>query len=124
MSENMRIFSLLLILIYFYILIHFLKKKKIALKYCLLWLFSGFVMLVWVIFPRLLICLTNFLGIEIASNGLFGICLFLIIMLLVSITVIVSDLSNKNKRLIQEIAILNNEIDGINKRLRGKNESK
>lgn len=105
MSILLRCFSIFLIIAYFLLIFYLLKRKKFSLRYSLLWLFSGLIMLILVIFPDLLVNITRFFGIEIASNGLFAMCIFLIVMILVLLTVIVSDLTYRIKKLSQVIAI-------------------
>lgn len=124
MQTSLRIFALLVIAIYFYVIFRFLKKKKIALKYTLLWLFSGLLMLVLVLFPQILIFVAKLLAIEVASNGLFGMCIFLIILILISLTIAISDLGEKEKRLVQNAALLDERIRYLEKLIKVYEEDK
>ena len=81
MSTSLRIFALVLITIYFVVIIRLLKKKKFALKYSLLWFLAGLLMLIVVIWPNVLVWGANLLGIEVASNGLFAMCILYIILM-------------------------------------------
>jgi len=98
------------ILIYFYILFYLIKKKSLNLKYTLLWIFSGLVMLIVVIFPEIMINITKILGIIDVTNGLFALILFFILLILMSITSIVSSMKEKNKQLIQRCALLEKRV--------------
>ena len=113
MPISIRIFALIVIIIYFAVIITLLRKKRLELKYSLLWLFGGAVMLLLVIFPAILINITALMGIEVPSNGLFAACIFLIIIILISITTVISAFSNKIKRLNQEIAILKKKVSDL-----------
>lgn len=110
MTVLLRNVSLVLTIIYFIFIFFLMKRKRIALKYSLLWLFSGIVMLTFVLFPEILIWVTGMLGIEVASNGLFIMFIGLIIMILVSLTVIVSDITERIKKLIQKVALLDKRL--------------
>lgn len=110
MSTSLRIFALVLITIYFVVIIRLLKKKKFALKYSLLWFLAGILMLVVVIWPDVLVWGAELLGIEVASNGLFGICILLEIMIMISITSVISDFANRMTSMIQNMALMEKRI--------------
>lgn len=110
MPLSLQIFSLCIVFLYFIIIFILLKKKRFELRYSLLWLLAGVVMLVLVIFPDLLIKATSLLGIEVASNGLFAACIFFIVVILISLTTVISGFANKIKGLTQQIALLEERI--------------
>lgn len=96
--------------LYFVFLFCLLIKNRLNLKYTLLWLAFGAVLLVVVWFPKLLSIVASLVGFEVASNGLFAILHFCTLILLISMTAIVSKLNEKVKRLIQTIALLERRI--------------
>ena len=114
--SKLQIVLIVAIICYFIIILHFLKNKALELKYTLLWLFAGVVMLVLVIFPELLSWLVQLFGIQSNMNGLYIILISFIIMILMALTSIVSRLSNKTKTLIQEIAILEKRVRELEKK--------
>lgn len=82
-------------------------------KYTLLWLASGFVMLILVAFPRLLRSFAILVGISDPMNALFSVGLFCIIIILMSLTAIVSKLNEKNKALTQSVALLEKRLRDV-----------
>ena len=84
MSALLLRFAFFVILAYFLLIVYLIKKKKFLLRYGILWLMSGLVMLVFILFPNILHTVTGIFGIELASNGIFAMCIFLVIMILVS----------------------------------------
>lgn len=110
MPLSLQIFSLCVVVLYFVIIFALLKKKQFELRYSLLWLLAGLVMLLLVIFPNLLRSATSLLGIEVASNGLFAACIFFIVVILISLTTVISGFANKIKGLAQQIALLEERI--------------
>lgn len=110
LSTSLRLAILLAICIYFVILTILLKQKRLSLRYTLLWLFSGVVMLVFTIFPHLLQFVTSVIGVQVQSNGLFAILFFCILIILVSMTSIASKQNEYVKRLVQQIAQLEKRI--------------
>ena len=109
-SKTFQISLLAAIAVYFFLLVLLLKNKKLLLKYSLLWIFAGVLMLVMALFPSLLGRLSVLVGIYDPVNALFAILFFCVIILLVSLTSIVSTQNEKLKRLIQVQAILEEEI--------------
>ena len=102
--------TLLFVLIFLGSVVYLMKKHKMYLRYALKWIFTGVIMIILALFPSLLRTLFNILGIQVYSNGIFAILLFFILVILMSLTSIVSGLNNKNRRLTQEIALLERRI--------------
>lgn len=110
MSEMLRYFLMTAIIGYFWLIIHLLRREKFLLRYGILWLISGLIMLVLCVFPDLLIDFTQHLGVQIASNGLFAMCIFLVIMMLVFLTAVVTELTSRIKKMAQKTAIMEKRI--------------
>lgn len=108
--DRLRVFLLIAVCGYFVIVFQLLKRKTLNLKYTLLWLASGFIMLILVLFPRLLHLFAALVGIFEPTNALFSVILFCVIIILMSLTAIVSRLNEKNKVLIQSIALLEKRV--------------
>lgn len=106
MSMSMRYAILLAIVIYFIILFILLKKKKLTLRYTLLWLFCGVILLLLSLFPGLLKSVTSLLGFQVQSNALFAILFFFVLLILMSLTSIISKQNESIKRLVQHAALL------------------
>ena len=106
LSKTAQLVMLLGLAVYFFVVFFFLKRKKLDLRYSLLGLLFGVLMLVLALFPRLLAGLSALVGIYDQVNALFAVLFFLIILFLVSVTAIVSDLKEKTKTLTQTAALL------------------
>lgn len=106
MSSSMRYAILLAIAVYFVILVAMLRQKRLSLRYALLWLFSGLVLLVLSLFPGLLRMVTTTLGFQVQSNALFAILFFFVLLILMSLTSITSKQNEYIKRLVQQTALL------------------
>ena len=109
-STKLQIISLIAIGVYFFVLFHLLKKKRLSLKYTLLWLFSGLVMLVLILLPGLLTWFSALVGIGMPTNALFAVISFCIIMLLIALTAIVSKQTERIKTLTQALAVMDKRI--------------
>lgn len=110
MNHTLQVSMIIAVVIYFGLLVHFLKRQRLNLKYSLLWLFSGIVMLVLALFPQLLNKVSALLGIYSPVNALFAIIFFCIIIILMSLTAIVSKLNDRVTRLTQSLALLDKRV--------------
>ena len=104
LPSTLRIVLIIGVIIYFIIILIFLKNKALALRYTLLWMVAGVVLGMMVIWPQLLTYFISMLGITSNMNGLFMACIAFIIMILMSLTSIVSRQADKIKNLTQTIA--------------------
>jgi len=109
-SSSLRLFLSIGLMVYFLLIFSLLRRKTLSLRYTLLWIFGGIGMGILLIFPELLNWFIHLVGIQLASNGLFAIILFFILIILISITSIVSKQSDHIKRLVQDNALLEKRI--------------
>ena len=67
-------------------------------------------MLIVVIWLDVLVWGAGLLGFEVASNGLFAICILLEIMIMISITSVISDFANRMTSMVQNMALMEKRI--------------
>jgi len=91
--------------------ISMLRKQKLELKYCLVWIFSLLGIAVFVAFPQLLDMLSDLLGIATPVFALFLICIAFLACICIGLTVVVSRLSCRLNKLTQNIAIAECELN-------------
>lgn len=107
---TLRIVLIIGVICYFSIILMFLKKKELALKYTLLWLAAGAILGIMVIWPQTLVWFVRLLGITSNMNGLFLLCIAFLVVILMSITSIVSKQTEKIKNLTQTISKMEKRI--------------
>ena len=117
MSVSLKIIFLTALLFYFLGVFVLLRKKTLLLKYTLLWILAGIVMTLVVIFPEIIVGFTKMIGIETVTNCLFALCIFFVILILMSITAIVSKMNEKNKKLVQNYGNLEKRIRDLEQQL-------
>lgn len=106
----LRITLIIGIICYFALLLFFLKKKALLLKYTLIWIFAGLFLISMIIFPELLVLIKKVLGMESNMNALFVLVLGFVVMILMALTSIASRQAVRIKILIQTNAILEKRI--------------
>lgn len=112
---TLRIVLIIAVIIYFTIVLIFLKNKTLELRYTLLWLVAGVVLTILVAWPQLLSRCVALIGIQSNMNGLFVMAFAFVIMIMMSLTSIVSKQANKIKILVQEMAIMDRKIRELEK---------
>lgn len=98
------------VICYFIIILYYLKRKMLELKYTLIWLIAGLIMGIMIYFPELLVRFVRILGIESNMNGLYILCIAFIMMILMTLTSIVSRQQLKIRTLIQELSMMEKRI--------------
>lgn len=95
----------------FIFIIHTVVKKKMDVKYALPWLFMLVALTAIDVFPEILNIVSRLMGIGSPANMLFflGFCFSLIIIYF--LTTIVYSISNRLRKVAQDLAILKNEIE-------------
>ena len=111
MSINLRIGMIIVGLLLLYITVIILKKGRMPVKYSLIWLFSSVLILLIGIVPSLFGIFAKLLGFFTISNMITGIFIFILLLITMSLTIIVSGQKKKITLLIQEISILKGKID-------------
>lgn len=112
---KLNIFLWLALLLYFLCIFYLIKKGNLSLQYSLMWLLSGIIILMVVLCPEAFNFLMDKIGIVNPSNGLFAICIFLILVMLLVITSIISKMNTKIKMLTQLLGIAEKRIRELEK---------
>ena len=107
---TLRVTLIIAVCFYFIFILHYLKNKMLELKYTLIWLAAGFVMILLIAFPELLMTFVAVFGIESNMNGLYILVFAFVITTLMTLTSIVSRQNLKIRILIQELSIMEKRI--------------
>jgi hypothetical protein len=99
------------ILIFF--ILELVRRRRLREEYSLLWLLVGVVMLVVAIWSPALTMIAKLVGIYYPPSALFLLGLIFIVILLLHLTTVISTLTEHNKRLAQEVALLNEKVDNL-----------
>lgn len=107
---RLKVSLLAAVLVFFIIVLSMLKRRRLTLKYTLLWLLTGVVMLIFVVFPELLQSLASFIGAQTLMNTLYLLIIGFILVLLMMVTSIVSKQTERIAFLAQANAILEKRV--------------
>ena len=109
-SSRLQIVAIIAVFLFFLCLFKLLKKNQFAMKYTLLWMLSGVVMLILAVFPQLLDWFSGLIGVYSSVNALLAVLIGCGIMLMISFTAIISNEKKEIVRLVQEMAIIDNRL--------------
>lgn len=109
-TTRLQICAIVLVLLFLAVIIWLLRKNQLSMKYSLLWIFSGILMLILALFPEVLDAFASLIGVYSSVNALFAVLLFCGLVLMISFTVIVSREKKEIVRLTQEISLLDERI--------------
>ena len=98
------------------VVIELIRRGRLKEKYSLLWLFAGGVLLVFSSSRYLLEYVAHLLGVFYPPSLLFLLAFLFLLLITLHFSVVVSGLSEKNKQLAQEVALLRQEMREAMKR--------
>ena len=110
MTLRLQIMVIIFIVLAVLYIVNQLSKKKLDYRFGLGWLLIIFCILVLTVSPKLLSMLAGFLGITLPINMLFFFGFCFIVILVFSMSMMISSLSDRVKKLSQEIAILRKDM--------------
>lgn len=115
MNIKTQIFVIGVVFLGMIMLVNMIRKKRLELKYSLLWFVLGIGIFVLGCFPSITSWLAHVFGIGQPINLLFfaGFCFSL--MIIFSLTAAISKMSIQVKRLIQELGLLKKELEEMKK---------
>lgn len=110
-SIRLQIFIAIAIFAMAGIILRMISKEKIDLRYAIGWLFLLLLALVLDIFPEGLFWFSELIGVTLPANMIFLVSVFLLVGAAYLITAALSRIADTTKRLTQESALLEKEIE-------------
>ena len=95
------------------LVLELIRRGRLKERYSLLWLFSGVVLLVLSLSRSLLEYFSRMIGIYYPPSLLFLIAFVFLLLITLHFSAVISGLSEKNKRLTQEIALLRQALEEL-----------
>lgn len=111
MTPHQKIFAVIVSLAIFVVIIALVRNRKLRAEYSWLWLLTGFVILVLVVWYDLLVKLTALIGAVAPTTTLFIFSDLFLVLFALHFAIKVSRLSDQLKNLAQKISLLEAKID-------------
>lgn len=116
MTAHFQFLMILGAVILLLIIFVLLKKGKMTVKYSLLWLGLAVVLVIFAICPYVVYVLRDLLDVEMPVNLVFMLMFCFVLVVLISLSIAVSQLAEKCKRLTQESALLEKRVRELEKK--------
>ena len=92
------------------VIVELIRRGRLKEKYSLLWLFAGTILLIFSLSRGLLEYVSSLLGIYYPPSFLFLLAFLFLLLITLHFSVVISGLSDKNKKLAQELALLRQQM--------------
>ncbi len=116
MQLSLRIALIIITLIYLLFILRAIKRKKLQISLSIFWILTGVILMISIAIPNFINKISRWLGFELTTNMIFCVTIFIAFYLIFNLMILISDLKGKNVKLIQEISILKNRVNEIEKR--------
>ncbi len=110
---DIRCGLIIILVILLLAILNMIRSGKMSMRYAFLWIILTAILLIAAIAPGFLDTLAGWLGFEVTSNMIFVVAIFLLLMISISLTRIVSEQSLSITLLTQEVSLLKKELDDI-----------
>ena len=98
-------------------ILNLIKTKKLRIQYSLLWLLTAIMLLLLSLYKGLLDLVAKWLGIFYPPAVLFIVELFFFLLILLHFSIVITNLSNCNKELAQQLSILKWKFEELEKKI-------
>ena len=105
MSIFLRIFAIVVSLVFIWFVLYMIRKERFLLKYSFLWLVMGLLGFFAALFPEWVFALSGLFGFESPSNFLFFVCVVFLMATSLTLCAIVSRQTKRITNLVQVVSI-------------------
>jgi hypothetical protein len=107
-----------------FLILDLVRRRKLREEYSWLWLLTGSVIIVLMMWFNLLKSITHLIGAIIPSSTIFFMAFLFLILISLHFSVVISKLQDRNKDLTQRFALLESELDDLKRGLPGSEPQK
>ncbi len=121
-DKDLRVLLMIGAVALFGMIVYLIKHKKIEVKYSIIWLAFSATMILFAVFPYLVLVLGDISGVANPVNFIFMTLFAFILLILLSVSAVISGFSTKIKRLAQANALLEKRVRELEQKLETKGE--
>lgn len=102
---------------FLFFILYQIKSKRIREEYSLVWIFFGFIFVVFSLWRQSLDVFAQMVGVAYPPAALFLLLFVTFLVILIQFSIIISQLSSQNKILTQEHSLLKHEVEVLKKEI-------
>lgn len=121
-NRDLQVLLIVGALALFGMIVYLIKHKKIEVKYSIIWLAFSATMILFAIFPYLVLVLGDISGVVNPVNFIFMTLFVFILLIMLSVSAVISGFSTKIKRLAQANALLEKRVRELEQKMETKGE--
>lgn len=115
MQISLNVVLIIITLIYLFLILKAIRKKKLQMSFSIFWLITGVLLIIALLIPNLVEMISMILGFEVPANMIFCITIFVSFYLIFNLTISLSKENRKNTLLIQELSMLKKRVEELEK---------
>ena len=121
-NRDLQVLLIVGALALFGMIVYLIKHKKIEVKYSIIWLAFSATMILFALFPYLVLVLGDISGVVNPVNFIFMTLFVFILLIMLSVSAVISGFSTKIKRLAQANALLEKRVRELEQKMETKGE--
>ena len=110
MPIRQKIFALMVCIAVFIFILEMVRRRKLREEYSWLWLLTGFVIIMLVVWYDLLVFITHVIGAALPTTTLFLFGVLFLLLICLHYSIKISTLTDQVRKLAQELAIFHEEV--------------
>lgn len=122
MQVSLNLVLIIMTLIYIFLILKSIRKKKLQISFSIFWLITGVLLIIALLIPNLVENISRALGFEVPANMVFCLTIFVAFYLIFNLTVAISKENKKNTLLVQEVSILKKRVEELENRIQEENK--
>ncbi len=115
MSSVLRVILVIGSVCFFIFILNMVRTKKLELKYALTWILTSLSFVLLSLFPEILFFIAALMHVELPVNALYLCVIFLLLMIVFTLSVAVSRQALRIKTLVQEIGLIKETLERMKK---------
>ena len=100
------------------IVLRFIRRQHLSVSHSLLWLVLGIAGIAAALIPSWVFALSGLLGFELPVNLIFFVCIFFLIVAVLSISMVASSQADMIRGLVQDVSLLTQRVEMLERRQR------
>ena len=118
MPSIQRIILFIASVCFLIIVLRFIRRQHLSVSHSLLWLVLGIAGIAAALIPSWVFALSGLLGFELPVNLIFFVCIFFLIVAVLSISMVASSQADMIRGLVQDVSLLTQRVEMLERRQR------